>query len=420
MIDKCQEVPRNCYVSTTQVPRRELTGMAREAFGIIDTLKSGNIRARYTAPDGKRYAAPGTYKTKGAARVWLAARQAEIAAGTWEPPADVEAKRREAAQHAARRGVTLSHYAGRWITTRTNSRGEPLRTRTREEYTRLLRAAGTKNDEDTGGPLAPLLAMVISDITPERVRDWRSAQIATGTKTQTSRAYDLLKSIMKTAQQDGIIDANPCIVRGGSTTTTGKSVKPPTDRELATIIEAIRPEFKALVVVAAIGGLRFGEATALRAGDVAVECDDDGNVSCVRLTVQRGVVKTATERVVGATKSAAGVRSVAVYGDDAQIVAEHVENKANSDLVFPAADGVSYLAQTTFFRHWTKARAAAGRADMPFHALRHYAGTRYAQAGATVSETMARLGHSSVKAAMRYQHAGDRDDELAARLTRQS
>lgn len=57
---------------------------------------------------------------------------------------------------------------------------------------------------------------------------------------------------------------------------------------------------------------------------------------------------------------------------------------------------------------------------MPFHALRHYAGTRYAQAGATPKETMARLGHSSMGAAIRYQHSGNRDDELAARMSRRS
>ncbi|WP_179017288.1 hypothetical protein [Paenarthrobacter nitroguajacolicus] len=44
------------------------THMARESFGIIDKLPSGNLRARYTGPDGKRHAAPGTFKTKGAAR----------------------------------------------------------------------------------------------------------------------------------------------------------------------------------------------------------------------------------------------------------------------------------------------------------------------------------------------------------------
>jgi len=57
---------------------------------------------------------------------------------------------------------------------------------------------------------------------------------------------------------------------------------------------------------------------------------------------------------------------------------------------------------------------------MPLHALRHYAGTKYARAGATVKETMARLGHSTSEAAMRYQHAGNRDDDLAMLIARPS
>jgi integrase len=40
-----------------------------------------------------------------------------------------------------------------------------------------------------------------------------------------------------------------------------------------------------------------------------------------------------------------------------------------------------------------------------FHDLRHTAGTLSAQAGATLKELMARIGHSTPRAAMRYQHA---------------
>ena len=88
-------------------------------------------------------------------------------------------------------------------------------------------------------------------------------------------------------------------------------------------------------------------------------------------------------------------------------------------LLFPAADGVSHLSQSTFHTPtWRDAREAAGRPEMPFHALRHYAGTRYAQHGATLAETMSRLGHSSMAVAMRYQHATDRDAEIAARMAK--
>ncbi|MGQ0825115.1 MAG: hypothetical protein ACT4OX_08855 [Actinomycetota bacterium] len=51
------------------------------------------------------------------------------------------------------------------------------------------------------------------------------------------------------------------------------------------------------------------------------------------------------------------------------------------------------------------------------HDLRHAGATLAAQAGATTRELMARLGHSSPRAALRYQHASaERDRGLAARL----
>lgn len=398
-----------------------------EPFGEISKLPSGNYRARYTAPDGKRYSAPSTFRLKDAARSWLSQRKLEIDTGVWLNPDEAAAaaavhaeKARRAAREAERRTITLADFAAQWIATRTNSKGEPLRTRTREEYERLLRAAGTKGPQDSGGPLAPLLDEIVGDITTDQVRTWRAAQIARGTKTQTSRAYDLLKSIMKTAVEDGIAATNPCTVRGGSTSSTGKRVEPPTDEELEVILSALSPKYRALVIVAAIGGLRFGEATALRAKHVTIERDDDGQLKCVRLDITEAVVKTTVQREVGKTKSEAGTRNLAIFGDDALVVAEQVQSKIGDALLFTAADGTSFLPQTTFFGHWEKARTVANRSDMPFHALRHFAGTRYAQTGATVKETMARLGHSTERAAMRYQHSGDRDDELAMRMSRRA
>lgn len=66
---------------------------------------------------------------------------------------------------------------------------------------------------------------------------------------------------------------------------------------------------------------------------------------------------------------------------------------------------------------WTKARAAAGMPELHFHDLRHTGGTLSAASGATLKELMARLGHSSVRAAMIYQHATrDRDQAIAKAL----
>jgi integrase len=225
---------------------------------------------------------------------------------------------------------------------------------------------------------------------------------------------------MATAVTDKLVDANPCTVKGGQATHTGRKVVPPTDAELDKIMAAIKSEYRALVTVAAFGGLRYGEATALRAKDVRVEKDDAGNVAAVRINVERAVARTSEGIVAGSTKSENGVRRVGIFGQDAEVISEHVRGLIGDALLFPAADGVSFLAQSAFHRHWDAARRAAGRPDMPFHALRHYSATAYAEAGATAAENNARHGWSTATVGLRYQHATDRADELAARMRRRT
>jgi integrase len=66
---------------------------------------------------------------------------------------------------------------------------------------------------------------------------------------------------------------------------------------------------------------------------------------------------------------------------------------------------------------WPKARAAVNMPELHFHDLRHTGGTLSAASGATLKELMARLGYSSVRAAMLYQHATrDRDQAIAKAL----
>jgi len=87
-------------------------------------------------------------------------------------------------------------------------------------------------------------------------------------------------------------------------------------------------------------------------------------------------------------------------------------------LLFPAFQG-GHLHQATMGQIFDKARQAAGRPDLRFHDLRHTGATLAALTGATLAELMARLGHSTVGAALRYQHAAQgRDREIAALLSK--
>lgn len=392
-------------------------GKTRRKFGIVEQLPSGEWRARYTVR-GTRFPAPGTFASEDDADIWLARQRDALRFGTWVDPRLAAVERTVENERLQARARTLGDYAKEWIATRTNSKGEPLRVRTRTEYERLMRAdePGRK-----GGPLAPLVALPLGAITANTVRTWRAETIKGGRRTQTAKAYSLLNSIMKTAAADHIIEENPCRVKGGSKTSTGIEVLPPTDEELITILDSISPRYRALVALGATG-LRYGEAVALLASDIQVERDDNGSVSSVRVSVTKQIVfppKEAGGSQKGEVKALASNRKIQVFGDDAALIAAHIKDKIGNAPLYPAVkDPTAWLHPTTFHRHWRKARAAAQREDLKFHSLRHYAGTRYAQSGATVKETMTRLGHSTTAAAMRYQHAGNRDEELAQRAAR--
>jgi hypothetical protein len=61
-----------------------------------------------------------------------------------------------------------------------------------------------------------------------------------------------------------------------------------------------------------------------------------------------------------------------------------------------------HLLSNVLYKHFHSAREAAGRPDLGWHDLRHTGAVWAAQTGATLAELMARLGHSTVSAAMRY------------------
>lgn len=86
--------------------------------------------------------------------------------------------------------------------------------------------------------------------------------------------------------------------------------------------------------------------------------------------------------------------------------------------VFTGAKGAT-LARSNFRVVWLAALKSAGVAHYRFHDLRHFAATLAAVSGATTRELMLRIGHSSPRTAMIYQHAtSDRDRAIAEAMSR--
>lgn len=357
--------------------------------GSVRLLASGKWQAR-VLHDGRRISAPEPFDTKQDARAWLARANRDLERGTFTPPVKVV--------KAATASTTLADYSAKWLAQR------ELRPRTRLEYQGML----------TRHVLPVLGDLRLDDLTPAMIRAWYAECCPDRARTR-SLTYSLLKSIIATAVEDEILPVTPCKVRAGST--SGKEVTGdlPTVEQLAVLTDAMPARLRALVPLAAWCGLRAGELAGLQRGDL--------DLPAGLLHVRRAAVTLpGLGRVLAETKTAGSVRTVAVpphaVDDLARHLAEHVLKRADS-LLFPSAgDTKRPVAEGEVRTYWAKARQAAGLPGLRLHDLRHFAGTLYAQSGATLAETMARLGHTSTKTAMRYQHAtADRDRQLADKLS---
>lgn len=361
--------------------------------------------------EGRRYSAPYTFGTKGEANEFLASERTAIINGTWM---DFEMRERfEQAQREAEERMmeTFFSYASRWIETRTNNQGKKLSQGVKDEYLRYIKSDRLSYWADYG----------LFEITVADVREWYSDTIQDGKLTSMARNYTLMKSVMDTAVEDGIIPMNPCKVRGGGSASTGKDVDVPTSAELDAIIAALPVKYFVIAVVAIAGGLRYGEIVALRTTDVDVYFNREGEVDCVRIRISRSITHTKYHgRVEGPPKSAAGVRSLYIYGEDAVTIAAYVDSVDVGQRLWSAiGDPEDPMPYHTFKHNWDRARKSI-HSTATVHSMRHYSGTKYAQVGATLKEVMARLGHSTPSAALRYQHSGERDGELAKRVARKS
>lgn len=358
-------------------------------FGYIRKLPSGRLQASYLGPDLQRHKAPATFDAKIDAEAWLAAERRLISEDRWRSPA-------VRVQLDRRTPTLFGSYAERWLARR------DLKPRTRGHYRKLL-------DEFL---LPAFGATPLLLITPAEVAAWHHDLGQRTGPTYRAHAYSLLRTVCRTAIDDDEIPVSPCRVRGAGSSKRVVQIEPATLDQLAAIVAAMPARYRMLVLLSTWCGLRFGEATELRRKDV----DLKGG----RLQVRRGVTWVDGKPIVGTPKSAAGVRDVAIPPHLLPAIREHLSEHVafgRDSLLFPAASG-GHLPTSSLARVYYRARKVAGREDLRWHDLRHTGAVLAASTGATLAELMARLGHSTPSAALRYQHAASgRDAQIAAKLS---
>lgn len=445
-------------------PRRRRTpaGRRRDTLGSTRRLASGRWQARYTDGDGVRRAAPVTFASQRDARDWLTTRRADQLRGQWRSP-DLGA-------------IPLAAYLRDYLLGRVD-----LAPRTRDSYQRAAAGWLCAPLTHPSGRTVNLGVLALRDISTATVREWHAAALAHGQeralerqatsdrrraqrarhaarqwaidhripvkatgqvprrvldawrasgapgaatldlpptepdrdagRTQVARAYAVLRLVLGTAHRDGLIPANPCTIKGAG------AVRAPerphaTPAEVAQLAAHMPPRYAAAVIVAAYSGLRAGELFGLTRAHVDLERGT--------LRVERALVELPGQPLrFGPPKTAASLRTVHLPAPVVEVLAEHLATFTRGGpnaLVFTTDRGKPVDGRTRS-RHFHAARAALGLDRLHWHDLRHTGATLAAQSGASLRELQARLGHSTVRAAMTYQHAtADRDRDLAHRM----
>ena len=357
--------------------------MARK-FGWVRKLPSGRYQASYISPDGTRVNAPTTFTKEEHADKWLAAQRTDIERETWKGPTVGVA--------------TVRAYAVPWLAQRTT-----LKPRTADLYQRLL----------TLHILPTLGDVQLKALTPAKVREWHAGLSTTTGPTAQAQAYRLLRTICNQAVQDGEIPANPCQIRGAANPRT--SERPiPTLTQVHALADLVPDRYRVMVLVAAYGGLRFGELTALTQADLQL---DDPNLPAV--TVRKTMSRVKGKWLVSTPKTDAGLRTVTLPRFLRPLLEDHLKRyvRGGPDALVVATASGRPLARSNWTATFHRATHEIGLDDIHFHDLRHAAATAAVQTGATLKDTMARLGHASPRAALIYQHtAQDRDHAIAEAL----
>lgn len=363
---------------------------ARRQFASIRQLPSKRWQVRYTGPDGQRHKAPKTFQYKADADAFVEAMRKAIYRESWTDDSGPEQ-------------IRFADYAQQWIKGRQVA-GRPIKTRTREHYQTIL-------DDH----LIPAFGdRLVSTIKPKDVRAWYADTLA-DRPTLRSHVYSLLRTILNTAVADELIDSNPARIVGAGSAKRVHKIKPASVEQLAVLTNAMPEQLRLMVTLASWCALRFGETIELRRRDI--------DLTAEVIHVERAAIRSrgGGEFEITTPKSEAGARDVAIPPHILPAIEDHLERFVGSKpdaLLFPSKSG-GHLQPSTVQRHWYKARASADRPDLRWHDLRHSGAVLAAATGATLAELMARLGHSTPQAAMRYQHAAaGRDREIAALLSK--
>jgi integrase len=218
-------------------------GSRRRRFGRVRQLPSRRWQARYVGPDGVLRTAPTTFARKSDAERWLSTIETDLARGRWVDPRAGD--------------ITVRQWSERWF-------------RAAQAHLKVKTQAGYRSLLDT--KIYPTFGDVpLSAIRPIAVSEWVASLRRRGlSPSRVRQSYRLFAQILWAAVENDLLTITPCRgVRLPRMPDTEPQIV--TETEVDKVIALLPAPHDALVALLAYGGLRIGEAFALRRRSVDLE-----------------------------------------------------------------------------------------------------------------------------------------------------
>ncbi|HUZ43842.1 MAG TPA: site-specific integrase [Acidimicrobiales bacterium] len=325
-------------------------------------------QARYRDPSGRERSR--SFPTKREAELFLVRQSADIQRGEYLDP---------------RLGrTTVGELVEEWLATAVH-----LKPKTRLGYESIL----------PNRILPRFGAVPVASINQLEVRRFVAGLVQAGAEPGTVRnTFNVLRLVFGLAVGAGAIRVNPC-----DGVRMPRSVHQEmlflTPAELLRLADAIRAQYRTLVLFAGYTGLRAGEIGALRAGRI-----DLGRGTA---EVRESLAEVNGRLVFGPTKTYAN-RTVRLPRFLCEEMAVHLSGRCHQPdaLVFTSPAGAALRHNLFYVRHFKPAVAAAGLSPrLRFHDLRHSCAAILIAQGAHPRAIMERLGHSTIQVTLdRYGH----------------
>jgi len=248
----------------------------------------------------------------------------------------------------------------------------------------------------------PLGELKVTGLTHGDIVDWIRWMQGRGKAPKTiADKHGLLSAAMLTQVRLGTIPRNPCDgVRMPKKRRVGDDGDDITMDDYRAIRDRMDSHFRPFVDFLVGSGCRFSEASALTGPDF----DLSGKPPLVYITKAHKLGgDESPARYIGDPKSAKSRRRVSLAPSTAEVIAPLVARALkDGGNVFTMKEGGEMTHQAFYNRAWSKPRAAAGLGPgagkhVTVHSLRHLHAAIMLQAGMSMYELSARLGHNSIQ-----------------------